>query len=44
MATDLALALDGVAFARAAGIEPDPWQAQMLRSPERQICLQPPGW
>jgi hypothetical protein len=39
LAHDLALALDGVTFARAAGIEPDPWQARLLRSPRRQIML-----
>src|SRR5215207_7930012 len=32
VATDLALALDRVAFARFAGIEPDDWQAEALRS------------
>lgn len=39
LSTDLALALDGVAFAHAAGIVPDPWQAQLLRSSQRQIML-----
>jgi hypothetical protein len=39
LAADLALALDPVAFARAAGIMPDPWQVQLLRSPSRQIAL-----
>ena len=39
LATDLALALDGVTFARAAGVEPDPWQARLLRSSSRQILL-----
>jgi hypothetical protein len=39
LAANLALALDGVAFARAAGIEPDPWQVRLLRSPQRQIML-----
>jgi hypothetical protein len=39
LATDLALALDGVAFARACGLEPDPWQARILRSPSRQFML-----
>lgn len=32
IASDLALALDPVLFARAVGIEPDPWQAEFLRS------------
>jgi len=32
VSTDLALALDRVAFARSAGIEPDSWQADALRS------------
>src|SRR3712207_2598818 len=32
LASDLALALDPVALARRAGIEPDPWQADVLRS------------
>src|SRR5215207_5183073 len=32
VATDLALALDRVVFARSAGIEPDDWQAEALRS------------
>jgi terminase large subunit-like protein len=30
---------DGIAFARAAGVEPDGWQAQLLRSSARQISL-----
>ena len=32
LASDLALALDPVLLARRAGIEPDPWQADVLRS------------
>jgi len=32
LASDLALALDPVLLARRAGIEPDPWQAEVLRS------------
>ena len=39
LAADLALALDGMTFAQAAGIEPDAWQAQLLRSASRQIML-----
>jgi hypothetical protein len=31
--------LDGVPFARACGMEPDPWQAQLLESDARQILL-----
>jgi hypothetical protein len=37
--TDLAMALDPVLMARAAGIEPDPWQAQLLRSQAQRILL-----
>jgi len=36
---DLAHALDPVAFARAAGIDPDPWQAGVLRSSANQELL-----
>src|SRR5690349_8471056 len=37
---DLALALDPARlFRRAVGSEPDPWQAQLLRSDARQILL-----
>lgn len=32
LATDLAVALDPVRFALAAGLDPDPWQADVLRS------------
>lgn len=39
LAGDLACALDPVAFARRAGIEPDPWQCDVLRSPARQLLL-----
>jgi Helicase len=38
-ATDLAMALDPVVFARAAGFEPDPWQADVLRSRAPRILL-----
>lgn len=39
LAGDLASALDPVVFARKVGIEPDPWQAQMLRSHgDRILC------
>lgn len=39
LAGDLACALDPVAFAVAAGVMPDPWQASVLRSPARQLLL-----
>ena len=39
LAGDLALALDPVRLARRAGIEPDPWQAELLRSDDRQIVM-----
>ena len=38
-ATDLAMALDRVAFARAAGIEPDRWQEDLLRSAATRVLL-----
>ena len=37
--TDWRLALDPVRFARAAGIEPDPWQVDVLRSDAPGILL-----
>jgi hypothetical protein len=37
--TDLAMALDSVVMARAAGIEPDAWQADFLRSQSQRILL-----
>mgnify|MGYP000014573831 CR=1 FL=1 len=36
---DLAAALDPVCFARKLGFEPDPWQAEVLRSPAKRIIL-----
>lgn len=39
LADDLAAALDPVVFARRAGIEPDPWQAKVLRSSASRILL-----
>src|SRR4051794_2505474 len=39
LASDLAAALDPVVLARQAGIEPDPWQARMLRSAARRLLL-----
>ena len=38
-ATDLAMALDRVAFARAVGIEPDHWQEDLLRSTATRVLL-----
>jgi len=39
IATDLAEALDPVVFANRAGIEPDDWQAAVLRSPANRMLL-----
>ncbi|MGI8405699.1 MAG: terminase large subunit domain-containing protein [Thermomicrobiales bacterium] len=39
LADDLAMALDAVAFAQSAGIQPDPWQADVLRSPAKRLLL-----
>lgn len=39
VAADIRMALDRVAFARAAGIEPDPWQARLLWSGAPRILL-----
>lgn len=39
LARDLAAALDPVVLARRAGIEPDPWQAEVLRSPASRMLL-----
>lgn len=39
LATDLAMALDPVRFAEAAGITPDDWQARLLRSTAPRILL-----
>ena len=36
---DLTLALDRVAFARELGIEPDLWQAELLRTSSQQVLL-----
>jgi hypothetical protein len=36
---DLRLALDRVAFARALGLEPDPWQERLLRSSSDRVLL-----
>jgi phage terminase large subunit-like protein len=39
LAEDLKLALDRVAFAREAGLEPDPWQRDLLRSASERVLL-----
>jgi hypothetical protein len=39
LAADLAMALDPVLLARAAGIEPDPWQERVLRSSAQRLLL-----
>jgi len=39
IAADLARALDPVLLAQAAGIEPDPWQADVLRSATLRLLL-----
>ena len=39
LADDLILGLDPVALARRVGLEPDPWQADLLRSRARQIIM-----
>jgi hypothetical protein len=36
---DLRLALDRSAFAWALGLEPDPWQEQLLRSGSDRVLL-----
>src|SRR5215213_7008933 len=39
LAEDLKLALDRVAFAKEAGLDPDPWQRDLLRSSSDRILL-----
>lgn len=39
LASSLARALDPVRLAHAAGVTPDPWQANLLRSDARQLIL-----
>lgn len=39
LATSLAMALDPVRLAEAVGLRPDPWQADLLRSTDRQIAM-----
>ena len=36
---DLELALDRVAFAEALGLDPDPWQRDLLRSSSDRVIL-----
>ncbi len=36
---DLIYALDAVEFSRAIGIDPDPWQAEVLRSESKRLLL-----
>jgi hypothetical protein len=39
LADDLKLALDRVSFAKRLGIEPDPWQGDLLRSTSERVLL-----
>jgi hypothetical protein len=39
LAEDLKLALDRVSFARALGLEPDPWQRDLLKSSSDRVLL-----
>jgi hypothetical protein len=39
LASDLRLALDRVSFARSVGVEPDPWQEDLLRSSSERTLL-----
>jgi hypothetical protein len=39
LAEDLKLALDRVAFARSVGVDPDPWQEELLRSDSDRVLL-----
>ena len=39
LAEDLRLALDRVSFAKRLGIEPDPWQEDLLRSASERVLL-----
>ncbi len=39
LAQDLTLALDRVAFAKRIGLEPDPWQLDLLRSGSDRVLL-----
>src|SRR5215210_6917001 len=39
LADDLKLALDRVSFAKRLGLEPDPWQEELLRSTSDRVLL-----
>src|SRR5215210_7805357 len=39
LAEDLRLALDRVSFAKRLGLEPDPWQEDLLRSASERVLL-----
>src|SRR5919107_1822917 len=39
LAEDLRLALDRVSFAKMLGLEPDPWQDDLLRSTSKRMLL-----
>ncbi len=39
LAEDLTLALDRIAFAKRLGLEPDPWQEDLLRSASERVLL-----
>ena len=39
MARDLINALDPVELMRATGLEPDNWQAEVLRSPSKKLAI-----
>src|SRR3712207_4925031 len=39
LAEDLKLALDRVSFAKRLGLEPDPWQEELLRSTSDRVLL-----
>jgi hypothetical protein len=39
LADDLRMAYDRVAFARDLGVEPDPWQGDLLRSSSKRVLL-----
>lgn len=39
LADDIAMSVDPVALMRATGVEPDPWQSEVLRSTHQRILL-----